>query len=226
MNTVIKDSREIIKMARKSGRKGTGRILEWNGESGDIPFWSQKLGIPTAVIYKRLKAGFPMEDVLYIGSIKERIAREMCNHAGCNELTRVVGGEFCRGHEYRLKKYGSVDAEKRNWTAEPAYWVWQNMNLSGVEIEWKDYEDFEHDMGQPGEKGSGHDVLCRRDWGKGYGKENCFWGTKAQSRHIMTIEIDGVEKTLKQLSEETGIAFATLAYRFRQKWPVEKMLRD
>jgi len=209
-----------------NGRKGTGRILEWNGESGDIPFWSEKLGIPTAVIYKRLKAGFPMEDVLYVGSIKERSAREMCNHAGCKELTRVVGGDFCRGHEYRLKKYGSVNGQKRKWTSEPAYWVWQNMRLSGVEIGWKNYEIFSQDMGQPGEKGSGRDVLCRRNRREGYNKNNCFWGTKAQSLHVMSVEVDGEMKTLKELSEETGIKFATLAYRFRQKWPVEKMLRD
>jgi hypothetical protein len=214
------------KVRRKPGRLGTGRKIEWNGETLDIPGWSNRLGIPTAVIYKRLKAGFPMEDVFYVGNIKERSDRTVCRKRGCNELERVVGGKYCRGHEYRLKRYGSVNAEKRNWTQEPAYWVWQNMNLSGVEIGWKDYEAFERDMGQPGEKGSGHDVLCRRDWNVGYNKENCFWGTKAQSRHIMTVEVDGVEKTLKELSEETGIKFATLAYRFRKKWPVEKMLRD
>jgi len=208
------------------GRKGTGRIIEFEGEALDIPGWSDRLGIPTAVIYKRIKAGFPLEDVFYVGNIRERSDRVECGERGCKELTRVVGGQYCRAHEYRLKKYGSVNGQKRKWTSEPAYWVWQNMRLSGVEIGWKDYEEFEKDMGQPGEKGSGHDVLCRRDRKVGYNKENCFWGSKQDSLHVMKVEVDGEVKTLKELSEETGIKFATLAYRFRTGWPVDKMLRD
>ena len=199
-------------------------LYEMDGMSGDVHFWAKHFGISVVTLRTRLAKDIPLEKCFSSERLKQnRVSkRALCAIDGCKNLERVIDGGLCRGHEYRAQRYGSPTAKKRVITKERAYGVWQNMLASGIEVEWNSYEDFERDMGQPGRK---NNCICRKDWSKGYSAENCFWGTKAQTRHIRMITIGGERKSITEWSKQTGISVETLGYRLGQKWPESKMLK-
>lgn len=203
---------------------GRKYIYEMDGMSGDIEFWAKMLGVKISTLRARRYKKLPLELVLSEGKLKyvRPSKKDVCGVEGCENPEHYLGGGICRWHKYRLEKYGDVNGAKRVITEEKAYAVWQNMLASGVENAWETYEDFERDMGQPGTK---YRCICRKDWDRGYSKENCFWGTKAQSRHVRMIKIGNEKKTITEWSKQTGIGVETLGYRLKQKWPEHKMLK-
>lgn len=194
------------------------KIYEFDGFSGTLKQWSVRTGVSVRTLQKRIYAGKPLKEVFHPGSLRGE--KGECLHYSCKALTRLVGGEYCKHHEYMLRKYGSVGARRRNITREKEYPVWQNMMGSGLEVEWPDYKSFRRDMGR---KKDGQ-VICRRDWSLGYNKENCFWGTRSESRHGRKLHYDGRDLGIREWSKITGISVATLNYRINAGWPVEKIL--
>ena len=78
---------------------------------------------------------------------------------------------------------------------------------------WELFRNFVDDMGV---RPAGT-TLERKDGTQGYTKENCIWATpKVQAnnrRNNIVVEHEGVNKTLAQLSEDTGVNYYTLHYR-------------
>ncbi len=90
---------------------------------------------------------------------------------------------------------------------------------------WRDsFEAFYEDMG-PRPKGQ---TLDRIDNDKGYSKENCRWATrKTQSRNTRSnhmVTFDGVEMTLKELSESAVVDYPTLVWRVNQGWDLTRAI--
>lgn len=92
-----------------------------------------------------------------------------------------------------------------------------------VSADWMDFRNFERDMGGSFKKGLS---LERIDNEKGYSKDNCKWiplnqqaGNRRNVRHFLH---NGAMKTVRELSELSGIAHKMLYYRITQYgWPVE-----
>lgn len=57
-----------------TGRLNTGLRLTYLGRTQSIAEWSIETGIQENTIYKRLKAELPIDQVLYAGSLRTRIA--------------------------------------------------------------------------------------------------------------------------------------------------------
>lgn len=195
---------------------------ELNGVRGTLPFFAKKHGINYLTLYRRVSRGMSLEEAINTPREMLRARRGACVVSGCDRKVRKIGEELCVGHAYRLTKYGSVDGQRRVVTREKAYGRWQNMLASGVDVGWDSYDEFSKDMGEPPR---GREVLCRYDWSIGYCKENCFWGTKAQSRHVRMIEIDGIEDSIVGWSKRSGLSTATLNYRLKHGWTGKKLLK-
>lgn len=73
-------------------------------------------------------------------------------------------------------------------------------------------------------------TLDRIENDKGYSPENCRWATmKTQSnntRQNRIIKYDGVEHTLSEWSEITGVCVGTLWDRLKSGWSIERALTE
>lgn len=105
----------------------------------------------------------------------------------------------------------------------------------GIECEWDNYEEFKDDMYESfqehvEEHGIDDTSIERINNDGNYCKENCKWATyKEQARNSsQNIEITykGETKILKDWSEELGINYYTLLYRYKSDWPKEKILEE
>jgi hypothetical protein len=80
--------------------------------------------------------------------------------------------------------------------------------------EWRVYECFAADVGEPPDKAS---VLCMRDPQRGFCKDNVFWGTSKQRldhrRHLRTVTVGSETLNLTQWAERIGIHRITLSER-------------
>ncbi len=72
--------------------------------------------------------------------------------------------------------------------------------------------------------------LERRDNGKGYSPDNCYWASAVQQgRNRSTnrlIEFNGDKKTLSEWAEFTGIGKTTIRHRLNKGWAVSKALTE
>lgn len=97
--------------------------------------------------------------------------------------------------------------------------------------EWRRFEGFVADMGQPP---SARHTLDRIDNNKGYFKANCRWADpKTQARNqrkfttkgIVSVRYQGETLPLVDWAERTGIKIHVLRTRLKLGWAVEKMFR-
>lgn len=94
-----------------------------------------------------------------------------------------------------------------------------------VSLEWKDFDVFYKDMGDPP---YGH-TLDRIDNNGSYSKENCRWASwreqHANKRTNRILEAFGKTQTLQQWADEYKMPLTTLRNRLdRAEWPVELAL--
>lgn len=137
---------------------------------------------------------------------------------------------------------GDLFKRKHGMTESPEYRIWTGMltrcrnphsksfkryGAVGISVceRWSDFTMFLQDMGpRPTQKHS----IDRIDGTKGYAPGNCRWATTKeqcsnQQRNIR-VAFNGKTQTLKQWSEELGIAYGTLQSRRRAGWTVERLL--
>jgi hypothetical protein len=126
----------------------------------------------------------------------------------------------------KTKIYGIWLAMRRRCERlnDPAY---KDYGARGITVseEWKLFENFYQDMGEKPEGQS----LERIDNNLGYSKQNCVWATrKQQSRNrnnVIKLVVEGQEKFLYQISDETGIPLKTLWYRKKLGWSDEEVAK-
>jgi len=134
------------------------------------------------------------------------------------------------------KKHGHSSPVSRS----PEYRSWETMKARccnesnpdyqryggrGISVcdEWNhSFEAFLRDMGERPK----NTTLDRVDFNGDYRKENCRWATPSvQQRNKSTnriVELGGVEMTLVELAEKTGVPYQRLHERIvRRKWSVE-----
>lgn len=72
-------------------------------------------------------------------------------------------------------------------------------------------------------------ALDRIDNNKGYSKENCRWATYKENanntRKNVFIEVNGIKKSVQQISIETGLKMATIFYRFHKGKPIDQIIQ-
>lgn len=91
---------------------------------------------------------------------------------------------------------------------------------------WDKFPNFLEDMG---ERPDGM-TLERKDNNIGYEPSNCIWATQKEQqnnrRNNRILKINGVEKTVAQWSEETGLHRATIMGRIKRGWSEDRILSD
>ena len=72
--------------------------------------------------------------------------------------------------------------------------------------------------------------IDRIDNDKGYSPDNCKWATRQEQQsncyNTIWVEIDGVSKSLRQWSRETGIFFNTLYKRYKKGIRGEGLIKE
>lgn len=163
----------------------------------------------------------------------------------CGNIFENKNSRINSGH---TKSCGCIEKEKlRNPEFLYLYSIWEgikdrcyNLNSKaykryggrGISMQenWKNNKiKFTNDIIEIlGHRPPGRHLLDRIDNNGNYEINNLRWLTPAKSnlntsRNII-IKIGCEEKTISEWSEISGIAEATLAYRFKKKWPEEKFL--
>jgi hypothetical protein len=99
----------------------------------------------------------------------------------------------------------------------------------GIDVCERWLQSFENFLADMGTRPDGL-TLERLDNNKGYGPDNCKWGTRKEqsnnTRHNVKVEYNGVVLNLTQWAERTGIKFNTLKMRHTLGWSPERMLND
>ncbi len=128
-----------------------------------------------------------------------------------------------RAPEYRIWSLVVQRCTNPNNPAYPAY------GGRGITVcqRWLSYENFIADMGR---RPSAKHSLDRRDNEKGYSLENCRWvlWVNQMNNHRRTAKftINGVEKTLQELSNESGLSRRLIARRLRSGWDPRRALSE
>lgn len=95
---------------------------------------------------------------------------------------------------------------------------WKHYGGRGIVVceQWKDFEVFVSDMGDPPFDGA---EIDRTDNDGNYEPDNCRWATRTEqcnnTRSNVVLDIDGESKTLVQWSRETGIPYKTIHNRVK-----------
>lgn len=168
--------------------------------------------------------------VLKRDGYKGTAAAWMCK-CDCGNVKTVSGDCLRRGlviscgclrNKSKVTHGGSSDPEYAIWrsmrarcsnSSDPAYPDYGGRGIS-VCSRWDSYLNFITDMGR---RPSAQHSIERTNNNGNYEPGNCRWATRLEQarnrRNSVTVVIDGRETTLSELSEETGVKYATLYKR-------------
>lgn len=102
--------------------------------------------------------------------------------------------------------------------------AFRNYGARGITVapEWLDFASFLSDMGERPEG----TTLDRVDNAKGYSKDNCRWATireQQQNRRVnVHVDYNGESFCVSALARKLDLKRATLVYRMRQGWPIDR----
>ena len=165
----------------------------------------------------------------------------------CGNETAPITTELLKGRTrscgcLRRENFGNA-ARKHGLYKTRLYRIWSNMiqrcsnpknnnyhlyGAKGVTVcdEWKDFSAFSKWAFENGYDDSLS--IDRIKNNKGYSPDNCRWATPQEQTDnrdcTKRISFNGKTQTLKQWSEETGVAYKNLLWRIDRGWPVEKAL--
>lgn len=107
---------------------------------------------------------------------------------------------------------------------DPAYLRYGGRGISVCE-RWNEFATFVKDMG---DKPSPWMTLDRIDNNGNYEPSNCRWATRSQqgnnTRMNKRLEHNGVNRTLMEWANDTGIPYQTIVWRFNQGWDSTEIL--
>jgi hypothetical protein len=102
--------------------------------------------------------------------------------------------------------------------------AYKNYGGRGIKCEWKSFEEFYKDMGNPPEDLT----IDRIDNNGNYSKENCKWSSKSEQannrRTAHMITYNGVTKNMKSWTKEFNITNRLLWWRINRGWSVKDAL--
>lgn len=158
----------------------------------------------------------------------------------CGRSAVVLGGNLRSG---RTKGCGCTRT-KHGMYRSPEYFVWNSMvqrcenrrhhsyaNYGGrgitVDPEWRrNFSAFLRDMGARPKGAPRQFSIERRDNGKGYSKDNCYWATAGEqhinrrNNHILTV--NGTAHPLSVWARIAGLSWHALAKRLENGWSPER----
>jgi len=103
---------------------------------------------------------------------------------------------------------------------------YKNYGARGIYVceRWKDFALFKQDMGER-PKGA---WLERRDNDGPYSPDNCHWATRSEqqrnTRRSVRVTAGGQTKTLIEWSEDLGVPYTTIDWRWQQRWTPEEIV--
>ena len=104
---------------------------------------------------------------------------------------------------------------------------WKDYGGRGIRVckRWSDYRVFLSDVGR---RPSDRHSLDRINNNGNYSPSNVRWATakeqKRNTRENHRLSYDGIELTISEWSERTGLPWSTIYNRLRRGWTVEKTL--
>lgn len=182
----------------------------------------------------------------YLGRLRHDHVYWLCR-CDCGVEREVFESNLVTGKSTSCGGAGCISSKKHGKSGTRVYSIWENMisrcqnpnNFSyylygdrGITVcdEWKSFENFYNDMGDPPDKYS----IDRLDPNLGYFPENCRWASSSEQacnksgikrqRNISSISFNGETKTIHEWARDIGIHGNTLTHRLRSGWPIEKAL--
>jgi hypothetical protein len=206
-------------------RRPTTGFYTYNGRTLTLTGWSKVTNINVGVLRARVRAEWPIEEVLGtpVGPGPGKRGRPVLSAS----VQEAIEPTVSLGRRRMSRSARNPVSLKRS---DNRYLPWKGMRercgRTGDSFvpEWEEFWVFAQDLGErpPGT------VLLRRKLSLPYGPTNCFWGTKKQAnrgrRFVRRYMHDGREMTVAELAEATGLGYKTLDARLRKGIPLEQAL--
>lgn len=110
---------------------------------------------------------------------------------------------------------------------------YKDYGARGIQVEWKDFEDFKRDMYESYlkhfEENKGDTTIERMDNDKNYRKENCTWATRLEQlkhkRNTRYLTYQGKTQSMADWARELQIDIRRISKRLIDGWTVEEALK-
>ena len=144
----------------------------------------------------------------------------------CGCLSKEVTAALSKTHGKSKTRAYSVWAAMVQRTTNPNYHKWCDYGGRGIGVspDWRSFEKFYSDMGDPPEGLT----LERKDNSLGYSAANCIWATPSAQgcnrRSTVKLTFNGATLSVAAWARQLGMSPHTLANRIRLGWSVESAL--